>query len=430
MKFEHTQVFNFDGALRGMRNPLESWSKSDSNVDYVPYSKKWEMFEYNRENVEYVIGKNDLNLAQRLIRGGSEHRKWLRQVFVSVDITAPMYWMAEFDTYKIGIVRDSTSFQHKGTSKEFEIEDFEVPEEMVEVLTKRKSKKEYPLVYAYETDEYKIYTTKSGRSYEVYRNGKIFATDFSYVDTMGRKRVFERKEILPYQNSSGYWLVRIGGRDCEHWGVHRLVAYLWLQNTDNLETVDHLNGNKGDNSVENLEWVSRKENIQRGFENGLYQFDLSDRYKRWKSISKILPDERHKMQEMFNSGEYTQSKLAEIFHISQAQVSVIVKNQNSTSDKRDLFEECYMWEKILENLNTLRYKYIETKDYDYFKMIRKILPSSYLYTSTVTMNYENIRNMVHQRKGHKLTEWNQFIDWAYTLPYAEELIFYNGIENS
>lgn len=410
MKIERVQVYNIPNALYGMRNPLESWSKSDST--YI--------------NGAFSVGKKDKELAQKLIKAGAEHRKFLRQIFVSMNITAPMYWMAEFDTYKIGIVRDSTSFQHKGTSKEFEIEDFEVPEEMVEVLTKRKSKKEYPLVYPYKTDEYKLYTTKGGRSYEVYRNGKIFATDFSYVDTMGRKRVFERKEILPHQNSSGYWLVRIGGRDCEHWMVHRLVAYLWLQNTDNLETVDHLNGNKGDNSVENLEWVSRKENIQRGFENGAYQFDLSDRYKRWKSISKILPDERHKMQEMFNSGKYTQSNLAEIFHISQAQASVIVKNQNSTSDKRDLFEECYMWEKILENLNTLRYKYLETKDYDYFKMIRKILPSSYLYTSTVTMNYENLYSIVHQRKNHKLTEWHSFIEEIKKLPYAEEFLFYGN----
>ena len=231
MKFEHTQVFNFDGALRGMRNPLESWSKSDSHVDYVPYSNKWEMFEYGRENVEYVIGKNDLNLAQRLIRGGSEHRKWLRQVFVSVDITAPMYWWSEADTYSVGVTKNSTSKMHKIMSKPFELSMFEI-------------------------DDFK-------------------------------------------------------------------------------------------------------------------------------------------------------------------------------EEERVDFEE------VLKICNKYRDLYIEYKDdgwgetaKKYWKALIRILPESWLQTRTVTLNYEVIRNMVHQRKGHKLTEWHQFITWAHTLPYAEELIFYDGTENS
>lgn len=229
MKFENTQVFNFEGALRGMRNPLESWSKSDSHVDYVPYSNKWEMFEYGRENVEYVIRKNDLNLAQRLIKGGSEHRKFLRQIFVSVDITAPLYWFKEFDTYKVGTVANSTSTMHKIMSKPFTLNMFEV-------------------------DDY-------------------------------------------------------------------------------------------DDVIE-----------------------------------------------------------------------------------RDGFEY------ILKKCNSYRDYYLSNKDHNpeiakiYWKALIRILPESFLQTRTTTMNYEVIRNIVHQRKGHKLTEWKQFIDWAHTLPYAEELIFYDGDE--
>ena len=82
MKFENTAVWGFEHALRGMRNPLESWDKSDSHNDYVGAPKGY------AENY-YVIGENDMNLCKRLISGGSEHRKFLRQVFVSVDITAP-----------------------------------------------------------------------------------------------------------------------------------------------------------------------------------------------------------------------------------------------------------------------------------------------------------------------------------------------------
>lgn len=114
MKFEHTSVWGFDHAIRGMRNPKESWEKSDSVNCMV-------------KKVVY-IGKNDLELMQRLIRAGSEHRKFMRQIFVSVDITAPQYWWSEFDTYKVGTVSNSTSKMHKLTSKPITRECFELGE--------------------------------------------------------------------------------------------------------------------------------------------------------------------------------------------------------------------------------------------------------------------------------------------------------------
>lgn len=122
MKFENTEVFNFEGALRGMRNPKNSWDKSDSGVgyeDHIGYTV-----------CKYVIGQNDLALAQTLIKAGSEHRKFMRQIFVSVDITAPLYWWKEFDTYKVGTVANSTSTMHKLaytpiTRDCFEMDDFD-----------------------------------------------------------------------------------------------------------------------------------------------------------------------------------------------------------------------------------------------------------------------------------------------------------------
>ena len=229
MKFEHTQVFNFDGALRGMRNPLESWSKSDSSVQYGRPDNEWTVQQYQQDGVGFVIGPNDMNLAQRLIKGGSEHRKFLRQIFVSVDITAPMYWWSEADTYSVGVTKNSTSKMHKIMSKPFELSMFEI-------------------------DDFK-------------------------------------------------------------------------------------------------------------------------------------------------------------------------------EEERVDFEE------VLKICNKYRDLYIEYKDdgWDetakkYWKALIRILPESWLQTRTVTLNYEVIRNMVHQRKGHKLTEWKTFIDWVHTLPYAEELIFYDGDE--
>lgn len=121
MKFENTEVFNFEGAFRGMRNPMNSWDKSDSGEEYE------EHFGYSL--CKYKIGKNDLELAQRLIKAGSEHRKFLRQIFVSVDITAPLFFFKEMDTYKVGTVSNSTSTMHKLASTPitkdcFEMDDY------------------------------------------------------------------------------------------------------------------------------------------------------------------------------------------------------------------------------------------------------------------------------------------------------------------
>lgn len=127
MKFENTEVFNFEGALRGMRNPMNSWDKSDSEWVYIDSclvgkgcESKDTLFHF------FKIGKNDLNLAQRLIKAGSEHRKFLRQIFISVDITAPLYWWKEFDTYKVGTVANSCSTMHKLASTPITIDCFEM----------------------------------------------------------------------------------------------------------------------------------------------------------------------------------------------------------------------------------------------------------------------------------------------------------------
>ena len=160
MKFEHIRVMNFENAFRGMRHPKESYHLSDSefglhNINYLEEDFNvvydWTEFLENEEKeaeidewlikngvlykdddyIEYAfLGPNDLRLAQQLISGGSEHRKFMRQIFVSVDITAPLYWWKEFDTYKVGTVANSTSTMHKIqfkpiTMESFELDDFE-----------------------------------------------------------------------------------------------------------------------------------------------------------------------------------------------------------------------------------------------------------------------------------------------------------------
>lgn len=220
MKFEKTEVWGFKHAIRGMRNPMNSWEKSDSLIE-----KEYEG--------QLEIGKRDMKRAQTLIKAGSEHRKFMRQIFVSVDIAAPLYLWKEFDTYKVGTVSNSTSTMHKLvdtpiTKDCFEMDDFE---------------------------------------------------DVSDIDTFG------------------------------------FVSDWW--------------------------------------DNNIYY------------------------------------------------------------------------------LEGLRQKYNATKDKRYWKELIRSLPESWLQKRTITMNYENILNMIHQRKNHKLNEWSgvdnpsneNFITWAKTLPYADELLF-------
>ena len=168
MKFQNVKVYNFEGALRGMRNPKNSWHLSDSffgladmettEADYM-VAEKWVQKDYPNypmeENPEAerlyektdgwllangilerdennsiancaFIGPNDMHLAQTLIKSGPEHRKFLRQIMVCVDITAPLYWWKEFDTYKVGTVANSTSTMHKLTSKPITLDCFEI----------------------------------------------------------------------------------------------------------------------------------------------------------------------------------------------------------------------------------------------------------------------------------------------------------------
>ena len=230
MRFERTDVWGFKHAIRGARNPMNSWERSDSGNPIIDYEKHDDDIKVTYDEDKFCLGIKDIDLMQRLIKSGPEHRKFMRQIMVSVDITAPLFWYKEFDTYKIGTTANSTSTMHKLASKPITIEDFEMDD---------------------------------------------------YV--------------------------------------------------------------------------------------GVKVFD----------------------KEPYNPDDYTDE----------------------------------IWDYIINICETLRQRYIETKDKKYWKELIRILPEGYLQTRTVTMNYENLYSIVRQRAGHKLSEWRQFIDWVHTLPYSSELIF-------
>ena len=142
MQFENTEVWGFEHAIRGMRNPKNSWDKSDSC--YLTINEIAGHPCNDGLQKEFVIGENDLKLMQKLIRAGSEHRKFLRQIFVSVDITAPLYWWKEFDTYKIGTVANSTSTMHKLANTPITLECFEIDDFNKDLIIERNIEWECP----------------------------------------------------------------------------------------------------------------------------------------------------------------------------------------------------------------------------------------------------------------------------------------------
>lgn len=122
IKIENVDVYGWEAAIRGMRNPMNSWDKSDSKEEV--YRDDVMRSVLGHDVITYCIGYNDLKLMQSLIRAGTDHSKFMRMINVTMDITAPMYWAKEMDTYKVGTVRNSCSTMHKIHSKEFSLDDF------------------------------------------------------------------------------------------------------------------------------------------------------------------------------------------------------------------------------------------------------------------------------------------------------------------
>ena len=129
IKIENVEVCGWESAIRGMRNPMNSWDRSDSEFNVSCRVCKSEHYRNKCDNCLYsdgniLLGNNDLDLMKRLAKSGTDHRKFMRMIVVYADITAPMYWWAEYDTYKVGTVRNSCSKMHKIHSKELTLGDF------------------------------------------------------------------------------------------------------------------------------------------------------------------------------------------------------------------------------------------------------------------------------------------------------------------
>ena len=389
IKIENSEVIGWEHAIRGMRNPMNSWDRSDS---------EW----VGDENYNLVIdiGNNDLDLMRRLAKAGTDHRKFMRMIAVYADITAPLYWWSEYDTYKVGTVANSCSKMHKLLEKSFEMSDFsfdKLPGYKNEI------KQFKPMIDDEMIDkEVWVYYDKD--------------YDFSNYGRVRRKLKNKDRIISGSLHKDGYVFVTLHGKQ---YPLHRIVAKLFYPDLYSEDlVVNHIDGNKQNNFSNNLEWVTQKENIRHSYQNDL-QPKISKTY-----TGKFSDKEREEIKKKWENGDVSKRELARVYGVSHTCINDIINEKYKYAQNVNLYEE--VARPIVDLLNELRDSWITTQDAEekkkiWYSMIQ-LLPSSYNQKRTVMLNYEVLRNMYHSRKNHKLDEWHTFCDFIETLPYAKELI--------
>ena len=381
LKVENTEIYGWEAAIRGMRNPMNSWDKSDTVFD----GDKW------------CLGENDLRLMKSLSKAGSDHAKFLRMINVTCDITAPLYWWKEFDTYKVGTVANSTSTMHRLTYKPFEMSDFSFDHLI------GNDEKEY---FDVDEDFKEVFKTVVGHEmYSVTNKGRV----------CNEKR---GKFLKPSVNSSNYKKVVLNGKNLY---VHRLVAEAFCDNPDNLCEVNHKDGNKWNNNYTNLEWVTKSENAQHAFDMGLRTISGYTRYKVSKSAHRFTNYEIDEIRNMYYDG-MTKQEIADKIGCYSSTICDILNGHTYREIEMTPYDTAKL---LIDNLNDLREKYLETKSKDVWWQMIQLLPSSYNQKRTVQLNYQVLKSIYFARKGHRLDEWEILRQWVETLPYAKELICFD-----
>ena len=392
LKIENFEVLGWEHAIRGMRNPMNSWEKSDSIFieDGEYHDICGNSGPSDIQFSEPEIGENDYTLMKNLRNAGTDHRKFMRMITVYADIIGPMYWWSEYDTYKVGTVANSCSKMHKMLAKPFEMNDFS--------FDKLPGYKNEPGQYIPDFDYSK----------EVWR--EIASTGYEVSD-LGRIRRGDRILAGSYHND-GYTFMTISGKQIP---IHRFVANAFIPNPENKPEINHKDGNKKNNCVDNLEWVTRSENQKHAADNNLQPKGLST------YTGKFTEEERQEIKDLWNSEKYSRRELAKKYGVSHTCINDIINDKYRYATKVNIFET--VARPIVDTLNELRDDYIREKDSEKRKQIwysiLQLLPVSYNQKRTVMLNYEVLANIYKSRRNHKLDEWHTFCDWIEELPYSE-----------
>lgn len=396
IRIENVDVVGWKTAIRGMRNPMNSWENSDSG--YCKDTLACHTCKENRndckKNIDshkFIIGPNDLDLMKRLRNTGTDHRKFMRMITVYVDITAPLYWWSEFDTYKVGTVANSTSKMHKLLSKPFEMSDFS-----------------FDQLFGYK-NEVKCFEPSVDEDKEIWK--PTIEDEFYYVSNYGRIK-HDGRILSGSKQYDGYIRVKIRGKS---YLKHRIVANAFIENPYNKPFVNHKDGNKQNNQVSNLEWCTQQENAIHAHKNNL-QPRSSGTYK-----GKFSKEQREKIKELWDRGIMSKRKIALKYNVSHTCINDIINDKYKYAEYVNSYEECAR--PIVDTLNELRDAYFDLENEEFKKRIwyaiLQLLPNSYNQKRTVMLNYEVLANIYKSRRDHKLDEWREFCKWIETLPYHE-----------
>lgn len=412
--------------IAGMRSVLEALR--------LPFGKECRScvcasYDYNDSSFVTKSSSNidvrDLHLLSVLVKRGDEHAKVIRGLVVYAEIEAPIYWWSEMDTYRIGTERlSSESTMHTLGKRDVTIDDFDVDDSIKRMLTPTPKYSPHDLFVEHPNVLESRIFVYNNRKYEVWNNGDIYSLPYDVEClTHGKPcvRHYDKKKIIPSLKPDGYYSVRLGGSKGGNIQHHRVLALCFVPNSDveNKTQVNHIDGDRSNNSISNLEWVTPEENTRHSIRIGNKEVTDRFRYLTHKNGVKYKDLVLEDVVNMRKNGA-TLKEIAQKYESCETTISkLLIKYE---ANYKNDFERAEYFEKTIDRINELAEDYRASSSVESLIAMKEILPSSFKQKRIQSFSYQALRRIWFQRHNHRLPEWHDFCAWIESLPLSEELI--------
>jgi small nuclear ribonucleoprotein (snRNP)-like protein len=327
-----------------------------------------------------------------------------------MNITAPLYWFKEFDQYKVATTTNSESTMHKIMSYPFTVDMFSTDH----IRGHIQSVTQTPNLINEDEEEWMDWDENT--LYQISNQGRVKRKQY----TTTHNRTWIERTLTNTLTNDGYLKVGVKlNEERKDRRVHQLVAQTWIPNPNNFIEINHKNGNKLDNRVENLEWVSRSENMKHAIDNNLI---ILPRYK-----GKLSKEQREEIIYKYNTTTISKRQLAKDYDVSHTTINSIFQNKYNYGEGYKTEYEEFL--ELIDKLNELREEWLLTKDKEVWYTLIQLLPSSWNQMRHWTANFQVLRKIYIDRRFHKLQEWRDFCAEIEKLPYGKELITFGVNKN-